>query len=97
MDDKRKEHIFRKAEGHLEDTPSNRKMLEDVANNSENILMKGKPDKWGNTWFAETQPDGTQVWVQVRSGQIINGGVNQTPRSFNLETGLSSPIKPGGK
>jgi hypothetical protein len=94
IDDKRKKHIFRKAEGHLEDTPSNRKMLEDVANNSENALGT---DKWGNTWSAKVQPDGSQVWTQSRGGQIINGGVNQTPRSFNLETGLSSPIKPGGK
>jgi YD repeat-containing protein len=35
--------------------------------------------------------DGTQVWVQTRNGVIQNGGINQTPRVVNPETGLSGP------
>jgi hypothetical protein len=79
-------HIFRPAEGHLTDTPANRQLLIDTASNPANCLGT---DRFGNTWYAVTRPDGTQVWVQVRDGQIINGGVNQPPRAFNPETGLS--------
>lgn len=51
-------------------------------------------DKFGNTWSAVTRADGTQVWTQTRNGKIINGGVNNTPHSFNPETGLSRQQPP---
>jgi len=82
----REDHIFREAEGHLPDTTANRQLLTDVANDPANALG---PDKFGNTWSAKTQADGTQVWVRVRNGEIINGGINQTPRTYSPETGLS--------
>jgi RHS repeat-associated protein len=40
-------HIFRDAEGHLQDSPENRALLESVANDPENQLGT---DSWGNTW-----------------------------------------------
>lgn len=70
-------HIFRDAAGHLpEDTAANRSLLLKVANNSAN---KVGTDQWGNDWYAQTQSDGSQVWVRVRNGQVTNGGVNATP------------------
>jgi len=84
-------HIFRDAEGHLLDTPANRALLVDVANNRAARLGK---DRFGNIWNAATREDGTQAWVQIRNGQIVNGGVNSTPRTFNPHTGLSSLEKP---
>jgi hypothetical protein len=93
LPDKRAGHIFRDAPGHLKDTPGNRQLLKDVANDSGARLGT---DKFGNRWSARTNPDGTQTWVQIRNGEIINGGVNQTPRMFHPGTGLSAPIPPGG-
>ena len=94
IDPKREGHIFREDEGHIPDTPANRRRLEDVVNKEENTLGT---DKFGNVWHAETQADGTQVWTQSRNGKIINGGVNKTPNTYDPETGLSSPTKPGYK
>ncbi|AJG98882.1 hypothetical protein LF65_02296 [Clostridium beijerinckii] len=92
ISEKNKDHIFREASGHLtEDTPENRKILEDVANNEENYLGS---DKYGNEWYAKVNEDGTQTWVQVRGTEIRNGGVNELPIGFDINTGLSSPVKP---
>jgi len=78
-------HIFRNAAGHLvEDTVSNRELLIN-ASRAENYLGT---DKWGNGWYAQLQSNGTQVWTQVRDGQITNGGVNQIPRSWDPNQGL---------
>lgn len=85
-------HIFRNKSGHLPDTPENRKLLEGLANDSTKSLGK---DARGNEWCASTRADGTQVWVSIRNGEITNGGVNATPRSFHPETGLSAPKPPG--
>lgn len=84
--------FFRGKEGHLSDTPENRKLLEGVAVSPATTFGN---DKFGNTWSSQNRSDGTQVWIQARDGKIINGGVDQTPRQFNAETGLSSPVKPG--
>jgi len=50
----------------------------------------------GNEWYAKTQSDGTQVWAQVRNGNIIDGGLNKTSKLFNSETGLKLNLN-GGK
>ena len=82
-------HIFRDAPGHLpEDTPENRELLINTASNPNNYLGS---DQYGNEWYGETRPDGTQAWTRVRNRRIINGGVNPTPREFNPYTGLNDP------
>jgi hypothetical protein len=86
-------HIFRNAEGHLADTAANRHLLTDVANSPATRLGT---DVHGNTWHAQTRPDGSQVWVQVRNNQVVNGGVNATPRQYNPQSGLSAPEPPRG-
>ena len=92
ISEKQKEHIFRDSDGHLtSDTPANRQKLENVANNNNNYLGK---DKYGNDWYAQNNADGTQTWVKARNGSIENGGVNQIPKSYNSQTGLSNPTKP---
>lgn len=88
--DDRANHIFRDAEGHLSDTPANRKLLQNVANDPATKLGQ---DKYGSMWSASTRRNGSQVWTQTRNGKIINGGVNMVPRTFNPQTGLSSPVK----
>lgn len=90
--EKRASKIFGKREGHILDTPANRKLLEDVANDKNTTLGT---DAYGNEWSASMQADGTQVWTQTRNGEVINGGVNLSPQSFNPTTGLSSSVRPG--
>ncbi len=86
-------HIFSKQgrPGHLPDTPENRQLLINTASDRANFLGT---DKFGNDWYAKITPDGKQVWVQVRGNNIINGGLNEVPRSWHPETGPSSPTKP---
>ena len=89
---KRASHIFRNIEGHFpEDMPAYRKILIDTALNADNYLGR---DKWGNNWYAQTQGDGIQIWVQVRNGEIINGGFNNIPRPWNTLTGFARPSPP---
>ncbi|WP_387795486.1 DUF637 domain-containing protein, partial [Photorhabdus sp. RM125S] len=85
-------HIFRKAEGHVADTPENRKLILDVANDKTAILGG---DRYGNSWSARMLPDGTQAWVQTRGDTVINAGINNPPKSYDPQTGLSS-LKPRG-
>lgn len=74
----------------MEDTPENRALLEDVANNQENY--KGTDSK-GVQWYSKDQPDGSQVWVTVRNTTIQNGGVNNTPKPWDPVTGYNRPRK----
>jgi len=79
---------FRDKEGHVSGAPQNRDILVNLANNEQRTLGS---DRHGNMWAAETNADGSQTWVQYRGNQIINGGVNEVPRSYNPNTGLSAP------
>lgn len=84
-------HIFSGKNGHFSDTPANRKILIDLANDSDKYAGK---DKYGNSWNVETNNDGTQNWVRYQNGMINEGGQNASPRSWNSETGLNNnPIK----
>ncbi|MFT9078668.1 hypothetical protein [Ethanoligenens sp.] len=80
-------HIFNDNSGHVIDTPGNRKALVDTANDPNNYLGK---DKYGNNWYAKHQDDGTQIWVETRNGQIWDGGINNSLRSWNGQTGLKN-------
>ncbi len=81
-------HIFRKKEGHIEDTPQNRSLLETVANNKENYVGT---DSYGTQWYSQTRADGSQVWVRVRDNIIQNGGINNPPKTWNPSTGYNKP------
>lgn len=83
--DSKLKHIFREAEGHLPDTPENRQVLKDLANDRKCHLGK---DKWGNDWHARLRDDGTQDWVEHRNQEIWDGGRNSEPLDWNDETGL---------
>lgn len=85
-------HIFRKAEGHIPDTPANRELLTSLANENKSVLGV---DRHGTIWSAKILPDGSQAWVQTRGGQVINGGINKTPKPYDPERGLAS-LKPRG-
>jgi len=81
-------HIFRDIEGHLLDTPANRKALLDMASDPNNYFANADLNA-GNLWCEKILPDGTQLWAQVRDGQIRNGGLNLIPKIWNPATGLS--------
>ena len=83
--DSQLKHIFENREGHLPDTPENRKLLQDLANDSSKY--KGK-DKYGNDWNVRMNTDGTQDWVRSQRQIINEGGRNLTPRPWDKETGL---------
>ncbi len=87
-------HIFRDASGHLKDNPQNREMLRRVADDPKTTLGT---DRHGNTWSAQLNKDGSQTWTQTRSGEIRNGGVNEIPKQYNPETGLSRLVRPSGE
>lgn len=86
-------HIFDpKKEGHLpEDTPENRRKLDDVGNDEESYLGR---DQYGNDWHGRVNEDGTQTWTESRNGRIFDGGVNKEPKTFDPKTGLKSPERP---
>jgi filamentous hemagglutinin len=94
FDESRAGHIFRRAPGHFqEDTATNRRVLLAVAANPANLQGV---DRFGMMWAAQTMPDGTQLWVQLREGRITNGGVNERPRHFDPSRGLSGSSARGG-
>ena len=84
-------HIFGNRPGHLPDTPENRALLENLAQDDSKYIGT---DKYGNRWNVETTDDGAQNWVRYQNGTINEGGQNPTPRSWDPETGLNNnPIK----
>jgi hypothetical protein len=82
-------HIFRNAPGHMsDDTPQNRQFLIDTVLDSQNYVGT---DQWGNQWYTQTLSNGKQVWVEVRNGKIINGGINDIRWAWNPNTQRLSP------
>jgi len=82
-------HMFADRSGHFRhNTEVNRALITNTANNRNNFMGT---DIHGNQIFAQTQANGTQVWARVRDGVITEAGINQTPRSFDSETGLNQP------
>ena len=67
-------HIMRESEGHLVDTPHNRKIIVDITNDKKNLLGL---NKHGNEVYSKTI-NGVQYWAYVRDGIIQNGGANFT-------------------
>lgn len=83
-------HIFRNKEGHLPDAPKSRSLVESIVN-SDNYLGT---DARGTQWYAQIQPDGRQVWARSYNGTIINAGLNETPKPFDIQTGLNkNPLR----
>ena len=80
-------HIFADRPGHLVDTEENRALIESVANNSNNYLGT---DSMNTQWYAQIQPDGSQIWARVWNDTIFNGGINDIPREWNEATGLNN-------
>ena len=78
-------HIFRNKEGHITDTPENRELLINVVKDSKNYLGT---DKHGTNWYSKTLETGKQVWVTERNNLIRDGGINNSPKQFNINTGL---------
>lgn len=84
-------HIFGERPGHLPDTPANRELLTNLANDSSKFQGT---DKYGNSWNAEIASDGSQNWVRYRSGIINEGGKNIIPRNWDKDRGLNNnPFK----
>lgn len=82
-------HIFRDRPGHFSDTPQNRKLLEELAND---LSAHAGKDIRGNDWNIRDLDDGSQIWVQSQNGIIQNGGINRPPRAWDEYTGLSRNI-----
>ena len=82
-------HIFREDEGHLPDTPENRKLISDLANDCHYYVGK---DKYGNDWHVRLNEDGTQDWVRHQNMVINEGGRNIEPKPWNPKTGLYKNI-----
>ena len=94
ISDNRATKIFGTREGHVPDTPSNRATIGRVVNTEQAYLGM---DQFNNKWYAQTEADGRQVWVQVRDDKIWNAGINNKPRAFHPKTGLAAPEKPSNK
>ena len=84
-DDSQLKHMFRDDDGHLPDTPGNRELIQELANDESCLLGT---DQWGNEWYARVNEDGTQTWASVQNGTIQNCGENDAPIPFDPVTGL---------
>lgn len=93
-EDSQLKHIFRDDDGHLPDTPENRNLLLQLANDKS--AHAGK-DSRGLDWHICLNEDGSQTWVSSINGVIQNGGINNPPRIWDERTGLSRNLFKGRK
>ena len=91
-DDSQLKHIFRKSKkgGHLLDTPENRKLILELANNPKHYIGV---DSIGRHWYAHNLADGSQLWAFVINGKIGNAGKNSEPFPWNEKTGFYRNIE----
>ncbi len=80
-------HIFADRHGHVEDTPENRKILLETAQDIRNYIGT---DARGNDWYQKNLPAGNQVWVKIRGNRVDNAGINETPRDLVNELKLKN-------
>ena len=83
-------HFMRDEPGHLPDTPENREMLVNLANDPKYHMGK---DRYGNEWHVRNNADGTQDWVRHQNQVINEGGRNQAANPWDPETGLNRNVK----
>lgn len=83
-------HFMRIGEGHLPDTPENRKMLIELANNKKFHMGR---DKYGNDWHVRNNSNGTQDWVRSQNQVINEGGRNSKQIAWDVETGLYKNVR----
>ena len=84
--DSQLKHIFRKDEGHLEDSPANRELLLNLAKDPTKFVGL---DGYGNSWNAEIVDGGKQLWVRYQHGVINEGGLNSSPKPWDPVTGFN--------
>ena len=65
-------HIMAKREGHMIDTPENRRILERISDDKKNYI---RSDPRGFNVYSKVI-NGKEYWVHERNGIIQNGGVN---------------------
>lgn len=90
IDDTRARHIFSGKPGHIPDTPDNRRLLEDAANDPQAWVAD---DRYGNSWYARIDAYGRQIWAEVRGKCIVNGGRNNVPRQLDPLTRVLASAK----
>jgi RHS repeat-associated protein len=85
--DSQLKHIFRDAPGHIDDTQTNRDLLENLTNNVDDF---DGLDRFGNSIYTRPLGDGSdaQVWAITRDGVIQNGGINTQPWTYVPNYGL---------
>ena len=81
-------HIMRNSEGHLIDTPHNRKIIVDMTNEKSSFVGI---NKFGNEVYSKTV-NGVQYWAYVRNDIIQDAGAN-----YNNHRDFKKEIKKGGK
>ncbi len=86
QDRSQQKHIFANRKGHLPDTPRNRQIVMELINDPKSMVGT---DSRGNTWYASTGRDGSQLWASVRNGVLQNAGKNEKAREWDDRTGLS--------
>jgi hypothetical protein len=89
-------HMFRNKDGKLTDTTENRQRILNMTHDKNNC--QGRDDR-GNIWYMKVEPDGTQLYAEVRDCRIVNCGFNKISehRIYDQARGLKLLPKKGVK